>query len=74
MGGRTAEEHLVVVLRAPFKLAQYLIVSLPSHDYLTVDVLNVHIFATVSSIGPHKACLVCDADVIDCRCRGRMLE
>ena len=43
---------------ASFKLEQELFVSLHSHNYLTVDVFDVHIFPTVPSMSSHERCFV----------------
>lgn len=63
-------EKLVLLCGSPLQLSKDLAVSLASHDNLTVDVLNVHVFSWVACISPHQACLVCDAglDIVDgCR-------
>ena len=60
-------EHLTLTA---LKLSQYLIVSLPAHHNLTMNVLNVHILPAMACIRPHQAGLVSDAslDVVNgCR-------
>ena len=63
-------EKVVLLCGSPLQLSKDLAVSLASHDNLTVDVLNVHVFSWIACIGPHQACLVCDAglDIVDSCC------
>lgn len=61
---------------AAFELAQYLIVPLPAHHDLTVNVLNIHVLSAVASIRAHQASLVGDSSlyVIDSSRSGCLLE
>lgn len=51
-----------------FELPQDLIVSLTTHHYLAVDILNVVIFPSMSSIRAHQRRLVSYANVINSCC------
>ena len=68
-------EELALLGGAALKLAQDLVVPLPAHDDLAVDVLDVHVFAAVG-IRAHQTRLVGDAglDVIHRGCLGCLLQ
>ena len=61
---RSGTEHLTFTT---FQLSQDLVVPLPTHHDLTVNVFYIHILATMPSIRPHQTSLISDAslDVID---------
>ena len=66
-------KHLTL---ATLELAQNLIISLPSHHNLTMNVLNIHILSTMACIRPHQTRLVSYAglNVVNGRSWGCLLE
>ena len=70
---RCCAKHLSL---AALKLSQYLIVSLPAHHNLTMNVLNVHILAAMTCIRSHQACLVGNTglDIVNGCSRGCLLK
>ena len=63
-------QELVLLGRVTLELTQNLIVPLPPHDNLAVNVLDVHVFPAVG-IRPHQTrTLVCDCPAYSsCLCR-----
>ena len=70
---RCGTEHLTLTT---LELSKYLIVSLPAHHDLTMNVLNVHILAAMTCIRSHQTGLVSNAslDIVDGCSRGRLLK
>ena len=65
-----------LLMRATLKLVQYLLVSLHTHYYLTVDVLYVHIFPTIPIVSSHQRSFVSHVacDVIGSCCSRSLLQ
>ena len=71
--GGSASKHLTFTT---FELSQYLIVSLPAHHDLTMNVFNIHILAAMSGISSHQTRLVGDSGlyIVHSCCRRSLLE